>query len=272
VRALALHRDVLLVTSAVLQANCIVVRGGVEDQEALEGNAAGETFVIDSPVLPDELDALPTLLEQARFPSPSGLLATHADWDHMLGRLAFPGLALGCAESSAERLAAEPGVAQRELRAFDEALLVERPRPLALGSVQALSVPGRCEIGEQELELHRADGHTVDGMAIHIPWARVLVVGDYLSTVEIPTTDGYDGIDAYLATLARLRELIGDSEHVVPGHGPTLDRSRALASMDEDAGYLSALRVRGAGAELPAGRRSASNRQKHVENVASLGA
>ena len=65
--------------------------------------------MIDSPVLPEELDSLPGLLEQARFPAPSGLLATHGDWDHLLGRLAFPGLALGCAESTAARLAARPG-------------------------------------------------------------------------------------------------------------------------------------------------------------------
>jgi glyoxylase-like metal-dependent hydrolase (beta-lactamase superfamily II) len=73
------------------------VRGGVE------GAKDGETFVIDSPVLPDELDALPALLEQSRFPLPSDLLATHADWDHLLGRLAFPDAPLGCAESSAAR-------------------------------------------------------------------------------------------------------------------------------------------------------------------------
>ena len=74
--------------------------------------------MIDSPVLPDELDALPALLEQAGFPAPSGLLATHGDWDHLLGRLAFPGVALGCAESTAERLPRSPGEAQRELRAL----------------------------------------------------------------------------------------------------------------------------------------------------------
>ena len=77
--------------------------------------AGDEGFLIDSPVYPEELRALPDVLEQAGFPV-SGLLATHGDWDHLLGRLAFPGAALGCAESTAARLAAEPGGAQRELR------------------------------------------------------------------------------------------------------------------------------------------------------------
>jgi glyoxylase-like metal-dependent hydrolase (beta-lactamase superfamily II) len=238
VRAVSLHRDVIVVTSALLQVNCVIVRGIVGEGAEV---AEGEVFVIDSPVLPDELDALPALLEQAHFPSPSGLLATHGDWDHLLGRLAFPGVALGCAESTAERLAASPGEAQRELRSFDGELMIERPRPLALGSIQALPVPGRCEIGEAELALHPADGHTPDGMAIWIPWARVLVAGDYLSPVESPSLEDAGDVDSYLATLERLRPLVANAEHVVPGHGPILDSSRALAILERDFAYVRAL-------------------------------
>ena len=40
------------------------------------------------------------MLEQAGFPV-SGLLVTHADWDHLLGRIAFPQASLGCGESTA---------------------------------------------------------------------------------------------------------------------------------------------------------------------------
>ncbi len=190
--------------------------------------------MIDCPVLPDELDTLPTLLEQSGFPSPSGLLATHGDWDHLLGRLAFPGVALGCAESTAERMRASPGAAHRVLRGVDKDLLIERPRPLALGQVQALPVPGRCGIGDRELELHPAEGHTPDGMAILIGWARVLVVGDYLSTVEPPTLNDGGDRDAYLATLARLRPLLASADHIVPGHGPVLDSERALGVLEEN--------------------------------------
>ncbi len=266
-RAVSLHRDVLVVTSALLQVNCVIVRGADGEGGGTDG---GETFVIDSPVLPDELDALPALLEQARFPAPSGLLATHGDWDHLLGRLAFPDVALGCAESTAERLAASPGETQRELRSFDEELMIERPRPLALGSVQALPVPGRCDLGDCELEMHAADGHTLDGVAFWIPWARVLVAGDYLSTIEIPTLDVGGGLDAYLATLERLRPLVAGAGQVVPGHGPVLDSASAFDVLEEDADYLRALAERGIGAELPPGRRAAAHRRSHRENAASL--
>jgi glyoxylase-like metal-dependent hydrolase (beta-lactamase superfamily II) len=230
VRVVSLHADVLVATSAIWQTNCTIVRGPVE--------GAWETFVIDSPVLPAELEALPTLLRQSGFPSPNGLLATHGDWDHLLGRLAFPDVALGCAESTSARLTATPGAAQRELRAFDRGFYVERPHPLMLGRVQGLPVPGRCGIGEHELELHPADGHTGDGMAIWAPWARVLVCGDYLSTVEPPEVADGGSTGAYRDTLERLRPLVAAAEHVIPGHGPVLDAERALGVLEENLASL----------------------------------
>src|SRR5436853_1388060 len=172
-RAVALHADVIVFVSDMWQTTCTAVRGG------------DEGFVIDSVLYPEELRALPDVLEQAGFPV-SGLLATHGDWDHVLGRLAFAGAALGVAETTAAHLTGEPGAAQRELRAWNEEHYVERA-PLSLGQVQALPVPGHVGLGEHELELHPTEGHTADGMAIWAPWERVLICGDYLSPVEIPT-------------------------------------------------------------------------------------
>lgn len=261
-RALALHRDVLLVRSALLQLNCVLVRGA-------GGEAGTEAFLIDSPVLPEELDSLPALVDQAGFPAPDALLATHGDWDHLLGGLAFPGLALGCAQSTARRLQAAPGEAQRELRAFDEELAIERPRPLSLASLQVLPVPGRCGIGAQELELHETAGHTSDGMAIAIPWAHVLVVGDYLSPIEIPTVRTRGGIDEYMATLESLRAQLGEVEHVVPGHGAHVSGKRALELLEEDLAYLRSLRERVPRPHLPPGRDGRWQRRLHEANLAA---
>jgi len=290
VRAVSLHPDVILITSALLQTNCVLVRGRVATAATVAGTGAegpitvvhvsggadspvlaGESFVIDSPVLPDELDALPALVEQARFPEPSGLLATHGDWDHLLARLSFPGIALGVAESTAERLSSEPGAAQRALRDFDEELYIERSRPLSLGSMQALPVPGKCELGDRELELHSATGHTADGMAVWIPWARVLVAGDYLSAIELPMLSSGGDAGAYAATLKDLEPLVRAAEHVVPGHGPVLDSAGALAVLREDLDYLAGLAERGAETELPQGRRSGEQRRIHARNVAAVG-
>lgn len=284
-RARALHPDVIAVTSSLLQVNCVLLRGLAGSGEETDGDeqilqikkidprapAGAETFIVDSPVLPEELEMLPSLLGQAGWPAPSGLLATHADWDHVLAPLAFPGAPLGLAESSVRRLAVEPGAAQRELRSFDEELYLVRDRPLALGAPQALPVPGHLEIGARRLELHPTGGHTSDGMAIAAPWAGVLVLGDYVSEIEIPMFNDSGDIEAYRATLERLRPLLASFEHIVPGHGPVLDPARAERLLDEDLAYLRALSERGADAELPEGRRSREMRAIHARNATTLG-
>jgi glyoxylase-like metal-dependent hydrolase (beta-lactamase superfamily II) len=247
-RAVGLHEDVIAITSRVYATGCVLVRSG------------GEAFCIDSPVFPDELEILPAMAAQAEF-DVVGLLATHADWDHLLGRYAFPEAPLGCAESSSARLINEPGVAQRELREFDDEFYVSRPGPLSLGASQRLPVPGQIEVGSEVLEVLPADGHTADGMAIWIPWARVLVCGDYLSPVEIPMV-GFS-VDAYLATLARLEPWVEEAAHVVPGHGGPIDGTRAAAILREDRAYLEAL----PDASLPLARRTGAQRKIHEANL-----
>jgi glyoxylase-like metal-dependent hydrolase (beta-lactamase superfamily II) len=256
VRAVGLHPDVVVVTSAFWQTNATAVRSG------------SEAFLIDSPVLPDELELLPGMLQQSGFPV-VGLLVTHADWDHLLGRYAFPEAAMACGETTAARLAAEPGDAQRELRKFDDENYIERPGPLSIPGAQALPVPGYCEVGERELELHPADGHTADGTAIWDPGTGVLVLGDYVSPVEIPwLSEGGGNLEAYLATLERLRPLVEQAEWIVPGHGSPMASAQALAVLREDVAYLEALRETGEAAELPIARRSQAQRGIHALNVA----
>jgi glyoxylase-like metal-dependent hydrolase (beta-lactamase superfamily II) len=230
--------------------------------------AAGEAMLIDSPYFPDELEALPGLLAGAGF-EPDALIATHADYDHVLGRLAFPGLALGLGEPSVLRLREEPGAAQRELRDKDAELYVERPRPLSLGQVQALPVPGSVELGSKELELHPADGHTRDGMAVMARWCGVLCVGDYLSNVEIPMVEA--GLGDYRATLARLAPLVEAAETIVPGHGAPHTRDDALRILDEDVDYLEALERGEEKPALPKGRDSREQQRIHAENLQRLG-
>ena len=254
-RAVGLHADVLVATSRAYQTTCTLVRSG------------NEAFCIDSPVFPDELEAVPALAEQAGF-SVVGLLATHADWDHVLGRYAFPEAPLGCAETTAARLISEPGNAQRKMREFDEELYLERPRPLSLPSAQRLPVPGKLEVGDRELELHPTEGHTEDGMAIWAEWARVLVVGDYLSPVEIPWLHG--SASAYVATLKALEPLVEEADHVVPGHGGPIDGTRAAAILREDRAYLEALLETGEAAKLPLARRTAEQRKIHAANAAHV--
>ena len=248
-RAVGVHPDAVVVTSRMWQTTCTAIRAG------------GEAMLIDSPYFPDELDALPTLFAQAGF-EVTALLATHADYDHLLGRAAFPELALGVGEPTAIRLRAEPGVAQKELRDADAEHYVERSAPLSLGSYQSLPVPGYVGLGDKELELHPAEGHTTDGTAVFARWAGVLCVGDYLSDVEIPIVHD---LDEYRATLARLAPLVEAADAIVPGHGSPHDRETALRILDEDLEYLERFE------NLPRGRDNARQRAIHEENVTRHG-
>jgi glyoxylase-like metal-dependent hydrolase (beta-lactamase superfamily II) len=256
VQVVALHPGVIVARSAKWQTTCTILHQGEE------------TFVVDSLLFQEELDALPGILGQAGW-GLSGLLATHGDWDHLLGRLAFPDASLGVSETTAARLRADPGEAQRKLRAFDEEDYVQRPRPLSLGHVQPLPVPGRVELGEAELELLPADGHTQDGMAVWASFAGVLCCGDYLSPVEIPWISQQGSRTAYLATLQRLAPFVERAQWVVPGHGEALDGQRAAAILREDVAYLGAL-PSGA-AELPVARRSGAMKKIHAENLERAG-
>ena len=289
-RALAIHEDVIVVVSGVWQTTCTAMRAG------------GEGLVIDSPILPDELEALPGLLDQAGFPV-DGLLASHGDWDHLLGRIAFPQASLGLAESTVARLDAEPGEPQRRLREFDAEFYLDGRRALGLAGHQPLPVPGRVSLGSAgsaggsvaagggsagdsaataggfagrsaataagvEIELHQADGHTADGVAFWLPWAEVLVCGDYLSPVELPMISAERGgsLTAYRETLFRLSPLINRAATVVPGHGTPLTGERALELLAEDLAYLDAL-ASGVEVTLPHGRRTATQRQIHERNL-----
>lgn len=248
----------VVVTSRIWQTTATAIRHG------------DEAVLIDSPYFPDELELLPTLLGQAGF-RPNGLLATHADYDHLLGRLAFPQLALGLGEPTAERLRAEPGAAQRGLRDADAEHYVARPAPLSLGSYQALPVPGKLELGDEEIELHPAEGHTRDGTAFVAPFAGVLVCGDYLSDVEIPLIASAGSLVDYRDTLGRLAPLVERVETVVPGHGSPHDRAAALRLLEEDLAYLDAVERGDERPALPAGRDTARQRAIHADNLAKHG-
>lgn len=257
-RAVSVHGDAIVVTSLLWQTTATAIR------------ADGETMLVDAPYFPDELELLPGVLAQAGF-EPNALLATHGDFDHLLARLAFPGMAIGVAESTMRRVRERPGEAQRELRDADAANYVARGRPLSLGALQALPVPGHLGIGERELELHPAEGHTPDGMAVWAPWLGLLVAGDYLSDVEIPLIAAGGSVDAYRATLARLAPLVERAETVVPGHGSPQPRDAALALLDSDLAYLDALDRGDERPALPEGRDTARQREIHAENLARVG-
>ena len=171
---------------------------------------------------------------------------------------------------TAARLSSELGEPQRRLREFDSEWYVDGRKPLGLTEFQALPVPGRISIGSEtvnELEVYPADGHTRDGIAFWVPWAEVLICGDYLSPVEIPMISAESGgsLETYRETLFRFSPLVNRAATVIPGHGAPITGERALEILAEDLAYLDALAA-GGDVTLPDGRRSATQKQIHERN------
>ena len=224
------HRTI---TSSLWQTNAVLVRAG------------GLTVLVDSPVLPAELAALPR---------PDVLLVTHAHFDHVLARGAFPGLPLQAGPSTVAALAGRAW--EPELRDSDAELYIERdPWPDTTGATpQAL------------FEAVEADGHAADGSAFLVEEHALLLPGDYLIEVEIPLVSRAGSPERYLATLDRLEPLVRRADVVQPGHGPALGRRRALELLDLDRRYV---------ADLAAGptRGPRSHRQAriHDDNLAKHG-
>ena len=77
-------------------------------------------------------------------------------------------------------------------------------------------------------------------------------------------------LSAYRATLARLAPLIADAETLVPGHGRPLSRIEAQRLLEQDVRYLDALATGSASGPLPPGRRTASQRRIHTDNLARV--
>ena len=228
------------------QTTCTLVRSGEE------------AFCIDSPVLPDELEILPAVAEQAGF-KVVGLFATHGDWDHLLGRYAFPEAPLGAAESTALRMRDEPGVAQRLLREFDEDNYVERPCRCRCRACRRCRSPATRRSASTSWSCTPPTATPPTGWPSGSPGRRA-----HLRRLPLARRDPDDlpggSRDAYLATLARLEPLVDQAAHVVPGHGAPLDGTRAAAILREDVAYLRGSPKRRCRSRAGPRRRSASTR------------
>ena len=177
--------------------------------------------LVDSLVLPHEL---------RRLPRPEALVVTHAHFDHLLARSVFPDVPLHAGASTIEAIAL--GEWEDELRESDDELYVERDALPRLDDARPLDPALFDAVVE-------AGGHTRDGIALLA--GDVLLPGDYLIEVEIPLVAQAGSPERYLATLDRLEPLVREARRIVPGHGPELDRDRALALLELDRRYVSHL-------------------------------
>jgi glyoxylase-like metal-dependent hydrolase (beta-lactamase superfamily II) len=198
----------------------------------LELRRSSERLLVDPGVSPWEIEEV---VEASSDPV-TQVLVTHADWDHVMALGMLPAARVtastgagerirsGQAKASIEKEAVEAYVPYRELDHLHCEHDVDPPADVQLGPWS-----GTCRAGR---------GHTDDGLITWLPDERVLVVGDYLSELEIPFA--YSSVADYRATL---HTLIGVIERerpafVVVGHGHPHTAERALEIADEDLDYI----------------------------------
>ena len=216
---------------------------------------AGGTLVVDSPYFPDELREL----ARAAGAGDVRLFATHAHFDHLLGRLALPGAPLHAPADTVAALRTEPDRAARELAQEDARTYVRRDCALDLADVRT-DVP-------DGVELLPAVGHSGDGAALVHHDTGTLCCGDYLSDVEIPLLSWAGSLPAYVQTLDRLERALQHATLVVPGHGTPTARDAARRRLDADRAYLGDLPRGDPDQPLPPGRDSDRQREIHRANL-----
>jgi glyoxylase-like metal-dependent hydrolase (beta-lactamase superfamily II) len=203
--------------------NSIAVRG----EEGL--------ILIDPGIHGAELNQLADDLDQLGIPVVAGF-STHPHWDHLLWHDRF-GDVPRYATAAGVRFADETRVQQQEGPEEDGASGV----PLEL---IALVTPVPAGGGPVPGEIIEHQAHAVGHAAVLLADRGVLLAGDMLSDILIPIFDPRqaDQLGAYETALARLDEIAGHVDVVVPGHGAIARGPEVAARLAADHAYIDALR------------------------------
>jgi glyoxylase-like metal-dependent hydrolase (beta-lactamase superfamily II) len=198
--------------------------------------SAGEACLVDPGILRDEVEALVRDLAGAEV---RNVVLTHADWDHVLGPEHLPACTIVAHAAYLVDLDADGTRAM--LAQLEEHAGVSRERRFEppLPDV-TFDVDLVLRVGDLELRIEHAPGHTASMLALYEPQSRTLWAADVLSDVEIPSV--IHDLAAYERTLARIAEL--EIATLVPGHGnPTHETTEIRRRLEEDRRYLDRLRT-----------------------------
>jgi hydroxyacylglutathione hydrolase len=225
------------VTAVELRPGVIRYESALWETTAVALHAGGDAVLVDPCISAPELAAIADDVA-ARGLTVRALLVTHADWDHVCGLYAFPGVPAIMSSGAAERIASGQAAEEVVRHGADEGLSWG-------GAPRADLVfdPGEAlQVGPFTVETMALPGHTACGAGYRVRDLDVLCVGDYLSATEFPFV--YVSTAAYRATLAALLDAL---EHdpvacVTPGHGRALTAAEAGEIARGDLAYLHELK------------------------------
>jgi hydroxyacylglutathione hydrolase len=199
--------------------------------------------VVDPTWLPHEITEIREHVESIKGDRPIYLLFTHADFDHIIGYMAFPEAktigSIGMKEHPEKEYVLD------QIAEFDSKYYVQRDYPIHYPDLDiVIKHDGESiTIGETTLSFYKAPGHTPDGLFTVIDSLGLFIAGDYLSNVEFPYI--YHSSLAYEETMNRVERILKqyDIRYLIPGHGQiTNDTQEMRSRMGKSLSYIRALR------------------------------
>lgn len=201
----------------------------------LELRRAGERLLIDPGISPWEIEEI---VSASTMPV-TEVLVTHGDWDHVMALGILSDAHVTASSTTAQRI--RSGTARAEIEREAAPLLLPHRSTERLHVEQEVDPPADVRLGAWRAVCRPGLGHTDDGLITWLPDEHLLVVGDYLSALEIPSC--YSSVPDYRATLQTLIGVIERErpQFVVVGHGRPHTSEQALRIADEDVEYLEAV-------------------------------
>jgi glyoxylase-like metal-dependent hydrolase (beta-lactamase superfamily II) len=226
---------VLIHESEFCQSNAVVVQG-----------RAG-ALLIDPGVLGDEMAGLANDLRELDQPVVAGF-STHPHWDHLLWHVrlgAAPRYGTArCAAAARDQMSGAGG--QARVAEWIPPDIAEQMSWDLFGLITGLAADtARIPWDGPHVRIIEHQAHAPGHAALLIEERGVLVAGDMLSDVLIPMLNldpTADPVEDYLAGLQLLESVADDVDVIVPGHGSVGGADQARARIDQDRGYVQAVR------------------------------
>lgn len=254
-----------------------ILYSGIWQLSSIIISDAGECLLVDPGYFPRELEDIKT--RALSLGTPKSVIFTHGHWDHVVGWSSFPeSVVYG---SVGLRNAVLNGTTEsknnlRSITEFDQRWYVERPLNISWPTIHGLKEGDEIFVGNVRLRILETPGHSSDGLALHLEDEGILIVGDYLSPLEIPFVEN---LEAYQKTLKRFIKYLPDIKIVIPGHGPQLTPAEASKIAEADLEYLEMLEKEvltqnwevAMNIPLPRAENTLGMKDYHIENCIKAG-
>lgn len=175
------------------------------------------------------------------------VILTHYHADHVYGLQAFKALGTRVIAHQAGREYLFSDTARLRLQASREELAPWiNEKTQLLEADEWINGPKELQVGDTKIMLQPVGpAHTPEDLAVYVPSAKVMYVGDLVFRSRIPFVGQADSRN-WIASLDRMLKF--DAKMVVPGHGPVSAEARKDMELTRD--YLVYLRkVMGAAAQ-----------------------